>query len=146
MPSATAWRHMESMCPSRSSVSASRSSVQKAQYSGPKRRTSSSSACRLRAVEASRSSTHIPRRRFSSASSHVVASWSERMPAATYASSTRPDDAGRVPVDVLVQRDLGQHRRVAGDHRREVHHLRDPEHPTAAQQPGELARAQRHAR
>ena len=45
--------------------------------------TSGSRSRRLRALDASRISTHIPRRRFSSASSNVVASWSERMPAAT---------------------------------------------------------------
>jgi hypothetical protein len=63
-------------------MSGSRSSVQNAQNAGPCSRTSGRSARRLRALEASRSSTHIPRRRFSSASSTVVASWSERMPAA----------------------------------------------------------------
>ena len=94
IPSATAWRHIASMWPSRTSMSGSRSSVQNAQYSGPWRRTSSSSALRLRALEASRSSTQRPRRRFSSASSHVVDSWSERIPAAAYASSARPVTPG----------------------------------------------------
>ena len=82
MPCATAVRHMASMWPTRRSSSGSWSSVQNAQYSGPYRRTSSSRSTRLRALEASRSSTQIPRRRFSSASSQVVASWSEAIPVA----------------------------------------------------------------
>ena len=97
IPSATAIRHIWSMWPSRKSRSGSRSSVQNAQCSGPNRFTRSSSATRLRAFDASRMSTHMPRRRFSSASSTVVASWSERMPAATYASSARPVTPGAWP-------------------------------------------------
>ena len=47
---------------------------------GRSSRTIASSARRLRALDASRISTHMPRRRFSSASSAVTASWSERDP------------------------------------------------------------------
>jgi hypothetical protein len=83
IPAATAMRHIASMWPSRTSVVGSRSSVQNAQRSGPCSRTSGRRSRRLRALEASRRSTHMPRRRLASASSYVVDSWSVPMPAAT---------------------------------------------------------------
>ena len=67
------------------------------------RRRSGSSACRFRAAEASRISSHIPARSRSRPSSAVYASWSERMPAAAYALSVAAEHAGRVAVDVLAR-------------------------------------------
>ena len=67
---------------------------------GPYSASSGSSACRFRAADASRISSHIPARSRSRPSSAVYASWSERMPAAAYAFRSRPSDARRVAVDV----------------------------------------------
>ncbi len=68
-PSSTATRSIWLMCPSCSRKSGSRSSVQKAQNSGPYSRTSGSRSRRFLAFEASRMSTQAPLRRFSRASS-----------------------------------------------------------------------------
>ena len=82
IPAATASRTIELMCPSSAMCSGSRSSVQNAILLGPYSASSGSSACRFRAAEASRISSHIPRCSRSRPSSAVYASWSERMPAA----------------------------------------------------------------
>ncbi len=81
-PSSTATRTIWLMCPSSTMKSGSRSSVQNMHWLVPYCFTSGSRSFRLRAPVASRSMTHIPRRLFSRASSNVVDSWSERMPAA----------------------------------------------------------------
>ena len=52
-------------------------------------------------------------------------------------------DARRVPVDVVVERDLLEHGRVAGDDGREVHHLGDADRPPALEETGHLGRAER---
>jgi len=83
MPLATATRTIWLMWPSSTMKLGSRSSVQKQQCSSPCSFTSGRRSTRLRAIDASRSITPIPSRRFSSASAKVVASWSERIPAAT---------------------------------------------------------------
>ena len=49
----------------------------------------------------------------------------------------------RMAVDVRVQGDLGQHGRVPGDHRREVHHLRDAQRPAAGEDARHLPCAER---
>ena len=121
--------------------SGSRSSVQNAIRDGPYSASSGSSACRLRAAEPSRISSHIPARRRSSPSSGVYASWSERIPAAAYAFSVAAEHAGRVAVDVLGERELRELRRRAADHAGEVHHLGEPDHAAPAQQRIEVARA-----
>ena len=77
--------------------SGSRSSVQKAIRPGPYSASSGSKAWRLRAADASRIKSHMPARRRSRPSSTVYASWSERMPAATYAFSSRPSTPGAWP-------------------------------------------------
>ena len=77
--------------------SGSRSSVQKAIRDGPYSSASGISACRLRAADASRISSHIPARSRSRPSSSVAASWSERIPAAAYAFSRRPTSPGAWP-------------------------------------------------
>ena len=81
-PKATASRTIPLMCPLSAMSSGSRSSVQNAIRPGPYSSTSGSSAWRLRAIDASRISSHIPARSRSRPSSAVSASWSERIPAA----------------------------------------------------------------
>ena len=57
-----------------------------------------------------------------------------------------PAHTRRVTVDVVGERDLRELGRVAGDHAGKVHHLRDAEHATPAQQRLEIALAERAAR
>ena len=71
IPAATASRTIELMWPSSAMCSGSRSSVQNAIRCGPYSASSGSSACRLRAAEASRISSHIPARSRSRPSSSV---------------------------------------------------------------------------
>ena len=82
IPAATASRTIPLMWPLAAMSSGSRSSVQKAIRFVPNSCTSGRSACRFRAIEASRMRSHIPARSRSRPSSGVSASWSERIPAA----------------------------------------------------------------
>ena len=58
-----------------------------------------------------------------------------------------PEDAGSVPVDVLgaFERELLELARIAGDHAREVHHLREPDDPRPAHERLQVARGERPA-
>ena len=96
-PRATASRTIEFTCPSSTTCSGSRSSVQKARRCGPNSATSGTSARRFRATDASRISTHMPARSRSRPSSSVYASWSDRMPAAAYACKCLPRTPGAWP-------------------------------------------------
>ena len=99
----------------------------------------------MRAIDASRISSHMPARSRSRPSSTVSASWSERMPAAAYACSCAPRTPGRVAVDVVgpLEAELLELGRRAGDDAGEVHHLGEPEHAPATHERLEVARRQR---
>ena len=90
----------------------------------------------------------MPARRRSRPSSTVSASWSEQIPAAAYACSSLPEDAGRMAVDVAraVERQLRELAGVAGDDAGEVHHLREAEHAPPAHERLEIAGRERAAR
>src|SRR5919206_303541 len=102
--------------------SGSRSSVQNAIRLGPNSCTSGRSARRLRAIDASRISSHIPARNRSRPSSTVSASWSERMPDATYAFSSLPSSQGAT--DVMVELNFDRTRPPALLNLNEVAELR----------------------
>ena len=132
IPNATASRTIELMWPSSAMCSGSRSSVQNAMRDGPYSASSGSSACRLRAAEASRISSHSPARSrsrpFSARVGLVV-----RADAGGGVRVQRPsEDAGRVAVDVLGERELRELRRRTADHAGEVHHLGQPDHARGA--------------
>ena len=97
IPAATASRTIPLMWPFSAMSSGSRSSVQNAIRFVPNSRTSGSSPCRFRAIEASRMSSHMPLRSRSRPSSAVSASWSERIPAAAYAFSALSRTPGAWP-------------------------------------------------
>ena len=95
---------------------------------------------RFRAAEPSRISSHMPR-------AQPLAALLDRVRLVVGADAgrrvrvraPRPSDAGRVPVDVLGERELRELGVARADHAGEVHHLGEADHAPAAQQRVEVA-------
>ena len=128
------------MWPRRTSVSGSRSSVQNAARSVPWATTLGASATRSWLAEPWRRNTHIPLRRFSSASCERRRLVVGLDAGGEVRVERRTADARAVAVDAQPtgRGDPRQHLRIAGDHAREVHDLGDAERAVAFDHLGDV--------